>query len=129
MLSALFLCSFDVLTTTLKKRTDFKRLTVSGKSIKSKSFILQYKCFPDEISHDLEIVRYGLTVTKKIGNAVIRNRVKRRLRALIRDLLPSLALPFCDYVFIARYALIDQKFDLLKKEVEIALEKIKKTIT
>lgn len=118
-----------MLTTTLKKRTDFKRLTVSGKSIKSKSFILQYKCFPDEISHDLEIVRYGLTVTKKIGNAVIRNRVKRRLRALIRDLLPSLALPFCDYVFIARYALIDQKFDLLKKEVEIALEKIKKTIT
>ncbi|MDP1975103.1 MAG: ribonuclease P protein component [Alphaproteobacteria bacterium] len=118
-----------MLITTLKKRTDFKRLTTSGKSIKSKSFILQYKPFPDAISHALESLRYGLTVTKKIGNAVIRNRVKRRLRPLIRDLFPTLALPFCDYVFIARHSLIDQHFDLLKKEVEISLEKIKKTVT
>lgn len=117
-----------MLITTLKKRKDFKRLTTSGKSIKSKSFILQYKTLPDEISQEVESVRYGLTVTKKIGNAVIRNRVKRRLRPLIKDLFPTLALPFCDYVFIARHSLIDQKFDLLKKEIEISLEKIKKNV-
>lgn len=114
---------------TLKKRTDFKRLTTKGKSIKSKSFILQYMTFPDDISQDIKSLRYGLTVTKKIGNAVIRNRVKRRLRPLIRDLFPIFSLPFYDYVFIARHSLIDQNFDLLKKEVEISLEKMKKTVT
>lgn len=46
--------------------------------------------------------RVGLTVTRKIGNAVIRNRIKRRLRAAVREVLPGVAVPGFDYVLIAR---------------------------
>ena len=46
--------------------------------------------------------RFGITVTKKIGNAVVRNRIKRRFRAAIREAAPGLALPAHDHVLIAR---------------------------
>ncbi|MFZ4122048.1 MAG: ribonuclease P protein component [Caulobacterales bacterium] len=46
--------------------------------------------------------RFGLTATKKIGNAVVRNRARRRLRAAARALLPELGVPGVDYVLIAR---------------------------
>ena len=47
-------------------------------------------------------IRMGFTATKKIGNAVIRNRAKRRLREVARALLPEFGLPGYDYVLIAR---------------------------
>ena len=47
-------------------------------------------------------IRMGFTATKKIGNAVIRNRAKRRLREVARTLLPEFGLPGYDYVLIAR---------------------------
>ena len=47
-------------------------------------------------------VRYGITATKRIGNAVTRNRAKRRLREIARALLPTLGRPGHDYVLIAR---------------------------
>jgi ribonuclease P protein component len=45
---------------------------------------------------------YGVTATKRLGGAVVRNRVKRRFRAIIRDLFPAHALPGADHVLIGR---------------------------
>jgi len=63
----------------------------------------------------------GFTATKKIGNAAVRNRAKRRLRAASRALLPRLATPGADYVFIARHNTADIAFARLLDDMESAL--------
>ena len=68
-----------------------------------------------------ESVRIGFTATKKIGNAVVRNRSKRRLRALVFEVLPRYALKGHDYNFIARAPTSEMPFGQLKKEMADAL--------
>jgi len=65
--------------------------------------------------------RYGITVTKKIGNAVVRNRMKRRFRALLRELLPGEGLADTDHVLIGREAGIERDFGKLREELSAAL--------
>lgn len=67
-------------------------------------------------------IRLGITVTKKIGNAVVRNRMKRRFRALARDVLPALGHAGHDYILIGRDGGIERDFALLKSELATALE-------
>ena len=81
--------------TTLKKRADFLRLN-RGRKFITDYFILRY------MPGDGPAVRVGYTVTTKCGNAVVRNRIKRRLRALVREVGAPLAKPGMDYVIIAR---------------------------
>ncbi len=69
-------------------------------------------------------MRYGITVTKKIGGAVIRNRMKRRFRVLARELLPALGIAGADHVLIGREGGIERDFSLLRAELEKALGKI-----
>ena len=66
-------------------------------------------------------VRFGVTVTRKIGNAVMRNRMKRRFRALLRDLLPHLGVAGADHVLIGREGGIERDFAALRAELEAAL--------
>lgn len=70
---------------------------------------------------DNQSIRVGFTATKRIGNAVKRNRAKRRLRETARKHLPRLGLPGHDYVFIARDGTNDRPFALLLDDVEKAL--------
>lgn len=65
--------------------------------------------------------RYGVTVTKKIGNAVVRNRMKRRFRELLRAALPACGLPDHDHVLIGREGGLERNFALLGEELEAAL--------
>ncbi len=65
--------------------------------------------------------RFGITVTKRIGNAVVRNRMKRRFRALLRDVLPGEGMPHCDHVLIGREGGIERDFAKLKTELSAAL--------
>lgn len=65
--------------------------------------------------------RFGITVTKKIGNAVVRNRIKRRFRELLRAALPELGLPDHDHVLIAREGAIERNFAAMQGELAEAL--------
>ena len=69
-------------------------------------------------------MRYGITVTNKIGGAVIRNRMKRRFRVLARELLPAHGVPGADHVLIGRAEGIERDFGLLRQELEKALGKV-----
>ena len=65
--------------------------------------------------------RYGVTVTKKIGNAVVRNRMKRRFRELLRAALPTAGLADHDHVLIGREVGVERDFALLVEELRVAL--------
>ena len=69
-------------------------------------------------------MRLGITVTKKIGGAVVRNRMKRRFRALARELLPSAGFAGSDHILIGREGGIERPFDQLRAELSKALKKI-----
>ena len=66
-------------------------------------------------------IRYGVTVTKKIGNAVVRNRMKRRFRELLRAALPEAGLPDHDHVLIGREGGIERDFAAMREELAEAL--------
>lgn len=84
--------------TTLKNRPDFQRATGSPR-VAMPGFILQMrKRAPDEA----EGVRVGFTCSKKVGNAVARNRAKRRLREIARLALPDHGRDGMDYVLVGR---------------------------
>lgn len=68
-------------------------------------------------------MRFGITVTKKIGNAVVRNRMKRRFRALLREMLPVLGLPGTDHVMIGREGGVERDFTVLREELRAALSR------
>lgn len=70
-----------------------------------------------------EAMRFGITVTKKIGNAVVRNRMKRRFRELLRELLPQRGLAGHDHVLIGREGGVERDFDRLRTELAAALER------
>ena len=72
------------------------------------------------------LMRMGITVTKKIGNAVVRNRMKRRFRALFRELLPTAGLPGADHILIGRDGGIERDFGQLRGELAKALAKVKR---
>ena len=67
--------------------------------------------------------RFGVTVTKKIGNAVVRNRMKRRFRELLRDALPQAGLPDHDHVLIGREGGKERDFLRLRSELFEALSR------
>lgn len=68
-------------------------------------------------------IRFGITVTKKIGNAVVRNRMKRRFRELLRAALPTLGLPDHDHVLIGRAGGVERDFQLMADELAKALDR------
>ncbi|CAA9522176.1 MAG: Ribonuclease P protein component [uncultured Sphingomonadaceae bacterium] len=69
-------------------------------------------------------MRVGFTVTKKIGGAVVRNRMKRRFRALARELLPAGGVPGADHVLIGRAEGVERDFGTLRAEFAKALAKL-----
>lgn len=68
-------------------------------------------------------MRVGYTVSKKVGGAVVRNRMKRRLRALARELLPEAGVQGADHVLIGRQSGIERDFTALRAEFGKALAK------
>jgi ribonuclease P protein component len=71
-------------------------------------------------------IRVGFTVTKKIGGAVVRNRMKRRFRAVAREIVPAKGFPGSDHVMIGRAKGVGRDYALLRSELEGALDSLRK---
>ena len=71
--------------------------------------------------------RIGFTATKKIGNAVVRNRAKRRMRAAADALLPHHGISGFDYVLVGRMTTQSRKFDALCEDLQKALVRVHQT--
>ena len=69
-------------------------------------------------------MRLGLTVSKKVGNAVVRNRMRRRLRELARAILPQAGIAGADHVLIGRQSGIERPFDALGADLRKALARV-----
>ena len=105
----------------LRERADFLALR-SGRSGRGGLVSVQVSSEPRGKG---DAVRVGFTVTRKVGNAVERNRIRRRLRAALRetagDLPPALA--GRDMAIIARRSALDASFDALKREIHRTVAK------
>ena len=104
----------------LRKRAEFLAVASSGKKWVAPGFILQIgAAHPPSPT-----IRYGLTASRKIGNAVIRNRARRRMRALAAEILIH-ALPEHDYVLIARATTPTVAFDALRQDLIKGIKRMK----
>lgn len=99
---------------TLTRRADFLAAN-KGLRVARPGFVLLVR--PNEGQGS----RFGITVTKRIGNAVVRNRMKRRFRALLRDALPQEGLADHDHVLIGREGGVERDFARLREELSAAL--------
>jgi len=108
---------------TLTKRADFLR-AAQGRRQGMPGFLLQARQRqPDEA--DPAAIRVGFTCSKKLGNAVARNRAKRRLREIARVILPLHARPGWDYVLVGRpEATAARDFAEMKADLMRALDRI-----
>lgn len=109
----------------LRKRADFLR-AARAQRVPLPAFLLQARLRdPSEPSETT--VRVGFTCSKKVGNAVARNRAKRRLREIARAVLPVDGRPGWDYVLIGRAdATADHPFEAMKADLARALRKLHK---
>ncbi|MDD4616527.1 MAG: ribonuclease P protein component [Alphaproteobacteria bacterium] len=104
----------------LRKRAEFLSVASSGKKWVAPGFILQVGK-PHESS---DVIRYGLTASRKVGNAVTRNRARRRLRALAYKIMPH-ASGAHDYVLIARPSTPDCGWTDLENDLMKGLKRLK----
>jgi len=103
----------------LQHRRDFLAAAKARKAV-TDGFILQNRARRD----DSDIIRVGFTASKKVGNAVIRNRAKRRMRALAREVFPKNGDIGCDYVMIARKnTTTDLPFEAMHRDLLRAIER------
>lgn len=116
----------------LKKRAEFQRIR-GGQRWSGKGFLAEGKPRVDrDIPADgvadgavrMSGPRFGFTVSKKVGNAVERNRIKRRLKEALRLIPIELAPPQSDIVIVARRPSIDMAFDVLRADLEAALKRL-----
>ncbi len=110
---------------TLRKRSDFLRAARAAHTA-TPGFILQMRRHSEgEVANPL---RVGFTCSKKVGNAVARNRAKRRLREIARLVLPSVATSAADFVLIGRkQATATLPFDQLQSDLRSAVHKLQNT--
>lgn len=99
----------------LKKRREFLYVAKGKKAVRP-GVVIQARRRGGDL-----LMGAGFTATKKIGNAVTRNRAKRRLREAARLLLPLHGTPGFDYVFIARHATPDRDWQTLLSDMKYAL--------
>lgn len=108
----------------LPARRDFLRLQAAGHKQVTPGFILQAAPLPEGIAAPRG-PRVGFTASKKVGNAVARNRARRRLRALAREVLAPLAAPGFDFVLIGRQGTLDRDYAAMARDLKSALRRLR----
>ena len=103
----------------IKKRSDFLAAN-RGKRYATPGFVLLVKDRQD----DQPAIRLGITITKKVEHAVVRNRMRRRFRALAREMLGEKGKAGADHILIGRDGGIERDFGELRAEMARALEKL-----
>ncbi len=103
----------------LKRRAEFLRVASKGRKAPTPGLVLQAM-----LRHDDAPVRLGFTVTKKVGNAVIRNRTRRRLREAARLLLAEQPAAGADLVLVGRDTTRQRPFTLLIDDLRRSLVKL-----
>ena len=106
----------------LPNRGDFLRVQ-AGQRCAMPGFVLQAAPAPADLARPA--VRVGFTVSRKVGNAVERNRVRRRLREVARAVMPAQARTDLDYVLVGRQAALRLDFATLRQELVEALKRLK----
>ena len=106
----------------VKNKRDFDRIIKDGRYRKNNSYVIYYE------KNDLPYDRFGISVGKKIGNAVSRNKHKRKLRAII-DNYKKLYVNSQDYIIILRGSAKDKDFQTLNNDFTILMDNIRKDIT
>ena len=107
----------------LKRRADFVRLTRKGRHAAAPGLVLQCAPRPTAARPD-SAPRIGFTASRKVGGAVVRNRARRRLRALAETILPARAKAELDYVLVARRTTASRRFAELAADLEGALGRL-----
>ena len=101
---------------TIKKRSEFIRSNKISKKIYTPNFIIQKL----ESNKNDNIPHFGFTITKKIGSAIVRNKIKRRLKSIIRELLKCKDKYFdlsYNYVLICKKDIVKVSYDDLEDEL------------
>ena len=113
--------------THLRKRSEFLKVRTARLRYVRQGLIMQMRehNLDEKESDDVGSLRLGFTVSKKVGNAVVRNRVKRRLKSAAKAILPTQALANRDLVIIGRQYTLKQPFQELLNDLEYALKKLK----
>ncbi|MGH7040900.1 MAG: ribonuclease P protein component [Acetobacteraceae bacterium] len=102
--------------TRLKRRAEFLRVAAKGRKVALPGLVLQVLARADTAP-----VRLGFTVTRRVGNAVVRNRTRRRLKEAARLLLAQRKLTGADLVLIGREATRARPFPDLQEDLRRAL--------
>nr|WP_294914581.1 ribonuclease P protein component [uncultured Neokomagataea sp.] len=108
----------------LKKRSQFLHLSRRGRKAALPGMVVQGLLH--EGAEAEKQTRVGFTVTKKVGNAVIRNRTRRRLREALRLVARDEGLPSGDFVLIGREGTRGRDFSALKNDLRQAMTKVSK---
>ena len=107
----------------LKRRSEFVRVAREGRAWATPGLVLQVSRPDDRDSMQQPAagIRLGITASRRVGNAVARNRVRRRLREAARMVLPANAATGRDYVLIGRAATLGRPFAMLVSDLRSAL--------
>tara|TARA_S200000501_G_scaffold352556_1_gene371503 strand:- start:303 stop:653 length:351 start_codon:yes stop_codon:yes gene_type:complete len=108
----------------LKKRKEFVHVARKGRKWAVPGLVLQSFDRQNDPENAPIGARVGFTVTKKIGTAVKRNRVRRRLKAAAAAVMPSNAEKNTDYVLIGRAGTLKRPFEFLVEDLKVAMQKL-----
>ena len=109
----------------LKRRPEFLAVAAARRRWVAPGLVLQARRRDAKAAPaDPGEIRYGITASRKVGNAVARNRAKRRLRAAAAEVLPASGAPGYDVVLIARAATLDRPYADLKADLAKGLAKL-----